>query len=800
MYISLNQQCYSEKDLERLSRPQASWQQRFIQLQSGDNQNAICCGGKAVEQSCSISTDPMHGTVPLQLLPPTGGIDKLTQMRLISEDPEVRKVRLTSGVKCKSLLNDALAEPLPPRIRRPGEGKLHSRRKSERKLIKTWQPPLNRTKKQKDLDKSLDHLPFFGSCRYDRMKLLKQVTEVRPLRGMINYGRYYIEKDWKNYIDPRTDPDTLLNLLVLDSRKRRKFRSSGPVYRIVELFMEKVFDWSLSKEMLDRNVSSKKSSIALLWLGPCLAKKMLNELCIVNDPSRSYMLAGTRSVDEDFYLINRLAIDVFFSDKEAFYYMLKGYVLSPSLTCKTQPSEMRFCGDNANVSCLDLEANRSVTRRICVHQNLSLSLKPCLVPNCPNYKLPVCEHLYAFIPETITINSYVSMLHFIERFHRVEDLKGTIFITKPAYLCNGRGINFLVDVKQFECFYHMLDGKSTSRHGVILQRYIECPRLFDHSKFTIRFFLLIIVLPRRRVIGFIHYGLAIFCLLPYQQVNREDFPPEEEALEGKEPNLKIPIANRTVGRVLTERFSRQSHLSNYRDPNVLTMIKEEIKYGRASMMEMDEDNVFYIEDVLPAKCLNSKSIYIQMLFASQCIMDYMQPVVQDYPGTFQTVSIDSLVDARNKLWILEAGTKIFSGLLTVAPRQRQIMSSIIQESLGITVECFYKSLMGLPLYWDYNNACEDYDAFYFAQDFNFFYETDVNKQTSEPEVQRQLRAPRLPPPPPPGKKLEDRYREVDDMRQLARRRKLENARRKREVVAQRLAYINRLKQKTSEES
>ncbi|PAA65136.1 hypothetical protein BOX15_Mlig027040g2 [Macrostomum lignano] len=747
-----------------------------------------CCGGKANENSAEVP----EITPPHMVKPKSGdsGIDERTKVRKENEDKEARKARLAGGALAKSLLDDSKAEPLPPRIRRPGET-----------IHPTWKPappppkmaplPPRGAKYNEALEHHLNHLPFYNHKRYDRVGILKRIKRIKPLRGLLQNGRYFIDKDRRADYDPRMDPQALEKYLKQQEKMGRRYRAEGRVNRIVELFMDKVMGWGTSRDLLPPKSIVRGSPYCFMWLGPHLARKMLHQLCAPRDPTLLFETITKEPEDKEFYIINRLPVDSFFKDKENFYGMLSQYVLSPNLVCKARSVDECLYLASLKEDCQDLESKGLVTRRTCVHQNLSLSLKPCLVSNCPNYEKQVCSHLYAFIPETITLNSYTSMLHFSERFQRVEDLKGTIFITKPAYLCNGRGIKFIVELDQFEHFFHMLDGKSTTRHGVVLQRYIECPRLFDRQKFTIRFFLLIIVLEKRRVLGFIHYGIAIFARLPYETVEREDFLPEEEAKEGKKPNLDIPITKRSIGRVTTDKFPSESHLTNYMSPARKARIRQDIFTGRAKMMQADRDNAFYLEEILPNKCNNTASIYIQMLFVGQCILDYMQPIVQDFAGTFQTISIDSLVDARNKLWVLEAGTNIFSGLLTIAPRQRQMMSAIIQESVGITLECVYKTRNNLPLYWDYMNDREDYDAIYFSQDFNLFYETEWSRQSGAIFERR---------PPPKHLLLEERYEQVDNQRAAAADRRVFNFEKKKSIVRKREEYIAMVKAKHEEES
>lgn len=761
-------------------------------LKMNANQSG-CCGGNANENSADAAdgpqTTPSHMMSPPKPVP--GGMDERTKRRKEEEDREARKMRLAGGALAKSLLDDTKAEPLPPRIRRPAET-----------IHPTWQPqppppakaplPVRGAKYNEELEQHLNHLPFYTHKRYNRLGILKKIKRLKPLKSMLMRGRYFIDRDRLPEYDPRMDPVQLEKFLKLNEKRKRKYRAEGREYRIVELFMSKVLGWGTSRDLLPPKSIIRGSPFCFMYLGPNLAQKMLTQGFMKREPTMLFeTIAKSNDVIEEFYIINRLPVVSFFKDKENFYGMLSQYILNPKLTCRSRTVDDCLYLASLKEDCHDLQANGLVTRSACVHQNLSMSLKPCAVPSCSNFEKQVCSHLFAFIPETITLNSYTSMLHFSERFKRLEDLKGCIFITKPAYLCNGRGIKFIVNLDQFEHFYHMLDGKATTRHGVILQRYVECPRLFDKQKFTIRFFLLIIVLEKRRVLGFIHYGIALFAKLPYEPVTREDFDRDEELREGKKPNDDVPVVKRSIGRVTNDKFSSEVHLTNHISPELKARIRENILSGKATMMHADEDNAFYLEDVLPSKCPNTTAIYIQMLFVSQCIMDYFQPIIQDYPGCFQTISVDSLVDSRNKLWVLEAGTNIFSGLLTIAPRQRQMMSGIIQESVGITIECFYKTHNNLPLYYDYVNEREDYDAIYFSQDFNLFYETERTRQTGYIFEKK---------PPPKELLLEERYEQVDKMRESAHDRKLFNLEKKKRIIRNREEYRAMVKAKDEEES
>ncbi|PAA70169.1 hypothetical protein BOX15_Mlig022046g1 [Macrostomum lignano] len=142
------------------------------------------------------------------------------------------------------------------------------------------------------------------------------------------------------------------------------------------------------------------------------------------------------------------------------------------------------------------------------------------------------------------------------------------------------------------------------------------------------------------------------------------------------------------------------------------------------------------------------------------------------------------------VWLLEVNSQAMSEVDLLSPTQRVVVPAVIMESIGLVVECMYKSKNGLRLRKSPIDEFKE-TGFLFAQNFTMVFSTLKRRRTDY-----------LPPRKPPPRVIPfyQRVDMVDHMIRQTDQRKFETTEMRRKVLAEKANYKSKVKAKDEEES
>uniref|UniRef100_A0A1I8IQX2 Doublecortin domain-containing protein n=1 Tax=Macrostomum lignano TaxID=282301 RepID=A0A1I8IQX2_9PLAT len=414
------------------------------------------------------------------------------------------------------------------------------------------------------------------------------------------------------------------------------------------------------------------------------------------------------------YVVNRFPGDIFVKDKQVMGIILRDHMLMRSNHCYWKCGVPKEDILNPKMPNEDEEEN-PITYRICRHmvKTMHMDEEGCEDKGCYNFEKHTCKHLDVFIPEVQSFCTYNALQDFSNRLD--DDLKGQTFVCKPAYLYKGYGFRFFRTAAEFQEFYHMTEGKETSRHDFMVQRLVDKPFLFNGKKLDIRAFLLVVVLRYRRVISFIHYG---FC-----RVASTEFEINEEE---EELNIEEPMTDKEMEKKKAENYEKDMKMfvCTYRTAEEKVerarRIDTQTFYEEADDRSQELQAVFQKEEELQGVKEQIKHIGLRI---SQAI----ENKVWDAFGCFQIFGLDLCVDEDMKVWLIEINSHAMSDVDTLSPTQRKVVPAVIMESLGLVVETTYKSFHHLRLRKSPTNEFEE-TGFLFRQNYDFIFSTLAKKR------------------------------------------------------------------------
>ncbi|PAA89652.1 hypothetical protein BOX15_Mlig029260g2 [Macrostomum lignano] len=535
----------------------------------------------------------------------------------------------------------------------------------------------------------------------------------------------------------------------------------GPIESVVSRFCQDV----LCISRADTLPLSSQGERHLIWVSSIKAKHIINHLN-----------------GNGCYVVNRFPGGVFLKDKQVMGTTLREFMLERRNYC------MKRCGANeiTPVDDSDDEDTGGVTYRICTHmvQSMRTDEEGCTDEACYNFGKQVCKHLDIFIPEVQSFSSYNALQDFSNRLD--DELKGQLFVCKPSYLYKGLGFRFFHKVEDFQKFYHMTIGKETSRHDFLVQRVIKDPYLFNGRKVDIRAFMLIMTLRYRRVVAFINPGFCRVASAEYEPFNGQ---PSDEDQEPEEPENTKPMTPRKMRDREAEELDEKMQMLACPYQTKQERAERARRMSENQLFTDREDRSKELDEVFRSESLLEK-IKGQIKHIGMRLASAIESKIWDAYGCYQIFGLDLCVDENHKVWLLEVNSQAMSEVDLLSPTQRVVVPAVIMESIGLVVECMYKSKNGLRLRKSPIDEFKE-TGFLFAQNFTMVFSTLKRRRTDY-----------LPPRKPPPRVIPfyQRVDMVDHMIRQTDQRKFETTEMRRKVLAEKANYKSKVKAKDEEES
>uniref|UniRef100_A0A1I8HX18 Tubulin--tyrosine ligase-like protein 9 n=1 Tax=Macrostomum lignano TaxID=282301 RepID=A0A1I8HX18_9PLAT len=535
----------------------------------------------------------------------------------------------------------------------------------------------------------------------------------------------------------------------------------GPIESVVSRFCQDV----LCISRADTLPLSSQGERHLIWVSSIKAKHIINHLN-----------------GNGCYVVNRFPGGVFLKDKQVMGTTLREFMLERRNYC------MKRCGANEKtpVDDSDDEDTGGVTYRICTHmvQSMRTDEEGCTDEACYNFGKQVCKHLDIFIPEVQSFSSYNALQDFSNRLD--DELKGQLFVCKPSYLYKGLGFRFFHKVEDFQKFYHMTIGKETSRHDFLVQRVIKDPYLFNGRKVDIRAFMLIMTLRYRRVVAFINPGFCRVASAEYEPFNGQ---PSDEDQEPEEPENTKPMTPRKMRDREAEELDEKMQMLACPYQTKQERAERARRMSENQLFTDREDRSKELDEVFRSESLLEK-IKGQIKHIGMRLASAIESKIWDAYGCYQIFGLDLCVDENHKVWLLEVNSQAMSEVDLLSPTQRVVVPAVIMESIGLVVECMYKSKNGLRLRKSPIDEFKE-TGFLFAQNFTMVFSTLKRRRTDY-----------LPPRKPPPRVIPfyQRVDMVDHMIRQTDQRKFETTEMRRKVLAEKANYKSKVKAKDEEES
>nr|XP_033777080.1 inactive polyglycylase TTLL10 isoform X2 [Geotrypetes seraphini] len=272
-----------------------------------------------------------------------------------------------------------------------------------------------------------------------------------------------------------------------------------------------------------------------------------------------------------------------------------------------------------------------------------------------------------FFPETFRLDMKDEREAFFSLFK-----EGQTWICKPTSLNQGRGIFLLKTQEDMDSLRVQLDNteedllnrKLTFKlpQARIVQRYIQSPLLLEGRKFDVRSYLL------------------IACTVPYVVFFRHGYV-------RLTCNIYDPNSNDLTGH-LTNQYMQKKH-PQYKE------LKED------TVWSMERFNTYLNEKFVATMGLPEDWVLTVFTRMQQIMMQCFLAVKSKLEcklGYFDLIGCDFLIDEQFKVWVLEMNSN--PALHTNCQVLKNIIPSVVNETLDLSLEIFYKSLKGqrvLPL-------------------------------------------------------------------------------------------------------
>ncbi|XP_055958302.1 protein polyglycylase TTLL10 isoform X2 [Patella vulgata] len=260
------------------------------------------------------------------------------------------------------------------------------------------------------------------------------------------------------------------------------------------------------------------------------------------------------------------------------------------------------------------------------------------------------------VPETYKLDDKNDRETFLEQYK-----DGEMWICKPTGMNQGKGIFLLRSKEEIDKLLSEREEKQQQQRkstrplmSRIVQRYIHNPLLLDGRKFDIRAYMLIASTTPFLVVY--HKGYVRLSCMPYN---------------GEDTNLTTHLTNQYIQK---------------KDPNY-----QEVKEDTA--WSMDKFNDYINEKVAPEKNLEPDFVYNYLTKQMQRVMlhcfNSVKHKLQSKMGYFDLYGLDFMIDTDMKVWMIEINVN--PSLSTNCEALREVIPSVVEESINVSIECFEKS-------------------------------------------------------------------------------------------------------------
>ncbi|KAK6177665.1 hypothetical protein SNE40_015721 [Patella caerulea] len=260
------------------------------------------------------------------------------------------------------------------------------------------------------------------------------------------------------------------------------------------------------------------------------------------------------------------------------------------------------------------------------------------------------------VPETYKLDDKNDRETFLEQYK-----DGEMWICKPTGMNQGKGIFLLRSKEEIDKLLSEREERQQQQRkstrplmSRIVQRYIHNPLLLDGRKFDIRAYMLIASTTPFLVVY--HKGYVRLSCMPYN---------------GEDTNLTTHLTNQYI----------QKKDPNYQD------VKEDTAWS------MDKFNDYINEKVAPEKNLEPNFVYNYLTKQMQRVMlhcfNSVKHKLQTKMGYFDLYGLDFMIDTDMKVWMIEINVN--PSLSTNCEALREVIPSVVEESINMSIECFEKS-------------------------------------------------------------------------------------------------------------
>ncbi|XP_069113097.1 protein polyglycylase TTLL10-like [Argopecten irradians] len=267
-----------------------------------------------------------------------------------------------------------------------------------------------------------------------------------------------------------------------------------------------------------------------------------------------------------------------------------------------------------------------------------------------------------FVPETYRLDEAKDKEEFLKIYK-----EGEMWICKPTGLNQGKGIFIIRSYDEIiKLLEERVHKKEQAQKGTkplmtrVVQRYITAPMLLDGRKFDIRAYMLI-----GSTVPFLvlyHKGYVRLCCTKY---------------DTNDTSLMTHLTNQFVQK---------------KDPNY-----KETKED--SVWSMDKFNGYVNQHIKSQKNLEHDWVYNTLTKQMQKIMIHcfnsVKHKLQARMGYFDLFGLDFMVDQEMKVWLIEVNVN--PALHCNCTALKEVIPSVVEETLHISIECFEKSKRHQPL-------------------------------------------------------------------------------------------------------